>query len=109
MGSHYIWSDFTVRYDDSGDAVDAAVTAAQTVAKELATQYFDRIYNRTSGFMSQVYAGALPFVTGSQVDGVAWVQDYSDQLRQGWKTKIVRGQDPPFPEIYGAQPSASGS
>ena len=102
-GTHFIWSDFTVRYDDSGDDVDADVTEAIAIAKERVAQYFDRIYDQTAGFMSRTYAGALPFVTGSQVDGICWYQDHrNDDEYGGWRTKIVRGQDPPFPEIYEA-------
>lgn len=99
VGTHYLWSDFTVRYDDSSDDVDADVTTAQTIAKERVTQYFAKIYSQTAGYMSRTYAGALPFATGSQVDGVAWVQDYRDQSRHGWRTKVVRGPSPPFPEV----------
>lgn len=100
VGTHYIWSDFTIRYDDSSDDVDADVTMAQAIAKERVEQYFRKIYRQTAGYMSRTYAGALPFATGSQVDGVAWTQDYSNQVWQGWKTKVVRGPCPPFPEIY---------
>ena len=108
-GTHYIWSDFTVRYDDSSDDVDADVTEAIAIAKERVAQYFDRIYDQTIGFMTRTYTGPLPFVTGSQVDGICWYQDYrnskvarswAEDDRQGWRTKIVRGLDPPFPEIY---------
>lgn len=102
VGTHYIWSDFTVRYDDSSNPLSADVTTAQTIAQERVTQYFRKISRLTDGFSTRVYAGALPFYTGSQVDGVCWYQDYSNQARQGWKTKVVRGPDPPFPEIYGS-------
>lgn len=102
-GTHFIWSDFTVRYDDSSDDVDADVTTATAIAKERVSQYFDRIYNQTIGAMTRTYAGPLPFVTGSQVDGICYYQDYrNDDRYGGWRTKIVRGQDPPFPEIYSA-------
>lgn len=55
--------------------------------------------------MSQVYTGALPFVTGSQVDGVRYYQDYNDQDRQGWKTELVRGPYPPWAEVWDDFPS----
>mgnify|MGYP001580758730 FL=1 len=93
VGTHFIWSDFTVRYDHDSNPVAADVATASTIAQERVTQYFDQIYSRTSGYMSRTYAGALPFTTGSQVDGVAWLQDYSNQSRHGWKTRIVRGSN----------------
>ena len=102
VGTHYLWSDFTVRYDDSSNDVDADVTTAQAIAKERASQYFAKIYRQTAGYMERTYAGALPFATGSQVDGVAWYQDYRNNDRAGWRTKIVRGPRPPFPDIYRA-------
>lgn len=102
-GTHYIWSDFTVRYDQDSNPLSDDVATAATISAERVGQYFDKIYSRTSGYMSQTYAGALPFTTGSQVDGVCWYQNYQDgyngQSRQGWKTKIVRGPCPPFEEI----------
>ncbi len=91
-GTHHMWSDFTVRYDMDNVPIAADVATANAIAAERTTQYFDRIYSRTSGWMTQTYAGALPFVTGSQVDGVCYYQDFIDQDRQGWKTKIVRGE-----------------
>jgi len=100
VGTHYLWSDFTVRYDQDNNPLSADTAIASTIATERVTQYFDRIYSRTFGYMSQTYAGALPFTTGSQVNGVAWVQDYSDQSRQGWKTKLVRGKFPPFSRVW---------
>ena len=93
VGTHFIWSDFTVRYDHDSNPVAADVAMANTIAQERVTQYFDQTYSRTSGYMSRTYAGALPFTTGSQVDGVAWLQDYSNQSRHGWKTRIVRGSN----------------
>lgn len=103
-GKHYLWSDFTVRYDQDGSPVAADVTTAATIAAERVSQYYDRIYSRTSGFMTQVYAGALPFTTGSQVDGVRWYQDYKDVDRHGWKTEIVRGMSPPWPALWDSWP-----
>lgn len=99
-GAHYLWSDFTVRYDVDNAPVAADVATAAAIAAERISQYFDRIYSRTSGYMSQTYAGALPFVTGSQVDGVCYSQDYADQSRQGWKTRIVRRDGHPFDGVW---------
>lgn len=99
VGTHHIWSDFTVRYDDSSNPLDADIAVARQIATERVNQYFDAIYSRTSGSMTQVYTGALPFLTGSQVDGVCYYQDYSSQERQGWKTKIVRDTCP-WPDIF---------
>ena len=100
VGSHYIWSDFTVRYDQEGNPLGTDVAAAQVIAQERITQYFAKIYRQTAGYMTQTYAGALPFATGSQVDGVCWYQDYSDQDWVGWKTKVVRGDYPPFDDVW---------
>lgn len=100
VGTHYLWSDFTVRYDMDGNALASDVTTANAIAQEQVTEYFATIYRQTAGFMSQVYAGALPFKTGSLVDGVRWYQDYSNQQRQGWKTEIIRGAQPPWRDIW---------
>lgn len=112
VGKHYIWSDYTVRADDNSNVMGADATYATRIAIERSYQYLRKIrwigttadLIPTSGTsMEQTYTGALPFRTGSQVDGIAWTQDYSNQAWQGWKTKIVRGPLPPFPEIYGGQ------
>jgi hypothetical protein len=100
MGMHYIWSDFTIRYDDSGNPSDPDLNTANAIAQERVSQYFDRIYSRTSGWMTQAYAGALPFKTGSQVDGVCWRQDYSADSWHGWRTQLVRGASPPWPDLW---------
>lgn len=99
VGTHHIWSDFTVRADDSGNTLVEDVVMANRIAVERVAQYFGRIYHQTLGRMSRSWAGALQFTTGSEVDGVCWYQDYRDGVRQGWRTKIVRGFDPPFPEL----------
>ena len=100
VGTHYIWSDYTVRYDHNGDPLADDTTMATTIATERVTQYFDRIYSGTAGLMSQTYAGALPFTTGSRVDGVAWMQNYANKSRHAWRTQIVRGILPPWPGLY---------
>jgi hypothetical protein len=100
VGSHYIWSDFTVRYDLDNQPLAADVTTATTIAQERVTQYFGKIYRQTAGFMTRTYAGALPFATGSQVDGVAWKMDHSRE-RSGWVTELVRGRHPaPWSELW---------
>lgn len=99
-GTHFIWSDFTVRYNQEGVPLSADVAVATTIASERVTQFFNRIYNGTLGFMSQTYAGALPFATGPTCDGICWYQSSIPQGNDGgWRTKVVRGVDPPFP-IY---------
>lgn len=101
-GTHHLWSDFTVRHDQNSDPLPADVTTATTLAQQLVTRYFDRIYSRTSGFMSQTFSGALPFSTGAQVDGVCWYQDHdarSGDPWHGWRTSIVRGGYPPWPHL----------
>ncbi len=90
-GTHYLWSDFTVRADDSSNPLNEDITLAQTIAAERVTQYFAKIYHQTLGFMTRTYAGALPFSTGSQVDGVAWVMDHPPGSYFGWRTKLIRG------------------
>lgn len=99
-GIHYIWSDFTVRYDGSNNPLSADASKASALAVVLTDRYFDRIYYRLSGFMSQTYAGALPFITGSQVGGVCYYQDYRHDDRQGWRTQIVRSTPPMWRDIY---------
>lgn len=100
LGTHYIWSDFTIRYDDSNNPLDADLNIAGAIARERVSQYFSVI--DPGGYMEQVYAGALPFTTGAEVDGVRWYQDYSSQDRQGWKTEIVYkpGYDPPWDGLW---------
>lgn len=98
-GTHHIWSDFTVRSDDSGVPLPADVATANTIAAERVLQYFGKIYSQTLGYMSRTWAGALPFTTGSEVDGVCYYQDYRNGDYLSWRTKIVRGPNPPFPEI----------
>lgn len=100
-GVHYLWSDFTVRYDDSGNPLDEDIHTARQIAVERVTQYFGRIYSLTNGYMSQTYAGALPFTTGSQVDGVCWRMGYNKNHWHGWQTLISRvGGGPPFPGVW---------
>lgn len=99
VGTHYIWSDFTVRFDMNGDALAADVTTAAAIASERATQYFDRI--QPLRFLKQTYAGALPFTTGSEVDGVCWYQDIHSLDWQGWTTQVVNTPGTvPWPEIW---------
>ena len=93
VGTHTLWDDFTVRFDTDGNAVAADVTTAAAIAAARSQQYFNDIYNGTTGYMRQVYTGTVPFVTGSQVDGVIWRQDR--RVRQGWITEIWRGGDGP--------------
>ena len=95
VGTHYIWSDFTVRYDDSGNPLDADITTARAIARERVSQYFDAI--APAAYMSRTYAGAIPFATGSLVDGVHWKQDYS---WRGWTTEVVYGPDPPWRGLW---------
>lgn len=102
-GTHYIWSDFTVAYDQDGQPYPSEVIAARAIAEERVSQYFDRIYSRTFGHMAQTYAGALPFTTGSQVDGVAWYQDRSESRHDwwgGWRTHICRGSSATWSGLY---------
>ncbi len=100
VGLHFLWDDFTVRYDQNSIPLPADVVTANLIAQERTTQYFAHIYGDTVGFMRQTYAGALPFTTGPQVDGVKWYQDYADQDWHGWKTEIVRGPYPPWPDVW---------
>jgi hypothetical protein len=99
VGTHYLWSDFTVRYDQNSLPLTADVTTANQIAQERVTQYFARIYRQTAGYMSQTYASALPFTTGSQVDGVCWRMDHRAEW-EGWHTELVRGPSPPWPDLW---------
>jgi hypothetical protein len=98
VGSHRIFCDFTVRYDQDGNPLADDVVQANAIAQERVGQYYNRIYRGTSGMMTQTYAGALPFVIGSQVDGVAYYQDYRFDDYGGWRTQIIRGY-PPWTEL----------
>ncbi len=98
VGDHHIWSDFTVRYDMDGVVLAADVATATVIAQERVTQYFAEIYDQTLGHMTRTYAGALPFTTGSQVDGIHWWMD--PFKRYAWRTQLIRGTTRPWPEIY---------
>ncbi len=90
-GTAYLWSDFPVRYDVNGTPLAADTARAMAIASDLTTAFFNTIIRGTSGSLQQVYAGALPFSTGSLCDGVKWSQDFRDRDRQGWRTEILRG------------------
>ncbi len=100
-GTAGIWSDFTVRYDVDNNPLAADVATAATQAANEAEQFFDRIYRGTLGQLWHLYLGALPFTTGSMVDGVCWRQDFREnQERQGWLTEVVRSDNlPPWPQV----------
>jgi hypothetical protein len=87
-GTAYLWADYTMRYDMDGNPIASDVATAATVAQERVTQFFNKIYRGTQGFMRHVYAGVLPFVTGSLVDGVRW---YCTDGYAGWRTEVIRG------------------
>lgn len=88
-GSAHLWSDFTVRHDQDGSALAADVATAATIAAERVAQFYKDIFRGTQGYLRQVYTGALPFTTGSLVDGVRWCMRARDG--GGWRTEIIRG------------------
>jgi hypothetical protein len=94
VGTGFLWDDFVVNFDIDNNPLAADVTTANTLAAERVTQYYNRVYRSTVGYMFRQYIGALPFFTGSQVDGVCWRQNYRERGRMGWVTEIVRGPDP---------------
>lgn len=100
-GTHYLWADFTVQYDVNGDPLAADVTTANAIAVERVTQYFNRI-TRGQGYLNQLYAGVVPFVVGSQLDGVCWRMTRTGEPdgRRGFVTEIVRGPSPAWPELW---------
>lgn len=98
-GTHYLWSDFTVRYDLDSVPLAADTTLAAQIATERVEQYFREIYDRTLGYMTRTYAGALPFKTGSRVDGVCWRHAHEGN-RVAWETQLVRGPEPPWPGLW---------
>lgn len=97
VGVHHMWSDFTVRYDNDGNPLAEDVATAATIAQERATEYYGVI--NPSAYTTRVYSGALPFMTGSQVDGVCWAMDYQ-RSGGGWTTEVVYGPQPPWPELW---------
>lgn len=105
LGTAILWDDFAVRYDINGNPLAADVATAATIATNRVNQFYDRIYSGTQGYMRRVYSGVLPFKTGSQVDGVAYKQDFGGTggaARGGWTTTIIQGPSPPFEEVaYG--------
>lgn len=101
-GTHYLWDDFTVRYDVNGSPVAADVTTAATIAAERSQQYFNAVYSGTLGSMRKQWTGVLPFYCGANCDGVCWRQDFRDERRLSWITEIVRSEPPIWPELnYG--------
>lgn len=99
-GVHYLWVEFTLRYDVDGNPLPADVTTANNIAQDRVNQFYAKIHRQTLGSMKRLYTGALPFTTGSQVDGVAWRQDFrTNRERSGWTTLLIRGPHPPFPEV----------
>ncbi len=92
VGTAWVWSDFAVRYDMDGNPLAADVTSAAAIAAERTTEFFNKIHEGTRGMSRDVYAGLIPFTTGSLVDGVRWYNtglhpdDYA-----GWRTEVVRG------------------
>lgn len=98
VGTHYLWSDFTVRYDDDGNPLSADVTEATLIAQDRVQRYYGHIH--PFGQMSQTYSGAIPFSTGSEVDGVCWYQD-NRSTQQGWCTQVVHAPGRiPWPELW---------
>lgn len=91
VGVHSLWSDFTVRYDQDSQPVSADTTIAAAIALDRVTNYLSRI--AANKHMTRIYAGALPFYTGSDVDSVKWYQDLS-LPDQAWKTRISRAPEP---------------
>ncbi len=89
-GKHHVWSGFTVRYDIDGQPLAADVAQAAIVAQGEVDSYFANVYWSTLGAMDRVYAGALPFASGSQVGGVCWHQ----RDEWAWRTRIWRGDLP---------------
>lgn len=96
-GTAILWDNFCVRYTVDGGPVTADVTAAAAIASDRSSQFFNKIYAGTQGYMKQKYSGLIPFQTGRLVDGICWREDF--RTRQGWTTTVVRGPEPPFPEI----------
>lgn len=88
-GVAYLWDDFQVRLDVNGTPLAADIITAAALAQERVTQFFNKIYSGTSGYMSRRYTGTLPFATGSQVDAVRWSQ--TQNSRQSWVTDLARG------------------
>lgn len=97
-GRHFLWSDFTVRYDTDGNPLAEDVTTATSIAESRVTDYYNRIEWGTVGSMRQVYTGAVPFAAGSQVSGARWYMDFQTG-ELGWRTEIVRNQGPPWPQV----------
>lgn len=112
-GIAHLWDSFTVRADANGEALAADVATATSIAAERVTQFFNNIFSGTLGAMRQVYIGALPFVTGSQCDGVRWFNTgymgngkYDDY--GGWRTEIIRGYMWPEVQFPTTKPPAAG-
>lgn len=93
-----VWDEYTVRVDVDNNVIPADAAMANVIAVDRAQQYYTKIYRGTLGYLRRVYPGTLPFAAGSQVDGVCWSEDYS-LGRGGWRTEVIRGPQPPWPEV----------
>lgn len=95
VGTAFLWSDFTIRYDQDSNPILPDVLAAQNIAVQRVQQFFNAIYRGAQGYARSVYSGALPFTTGSLVDGVRWFNTgmLGDMEYKwcGWRTEVMRG------------------
>jgi hypothetical protein len=89
-GTGFLWADFVARRDTDGNLLAADVATAATVASQITSDFYNRIYRGTLGFLYRRYTGPLPFASGSQVDSVHWKQTDDG----GWTTTITRGYIP---------------
>jgi hypothetical protein len=98
VGVDFLWDDFVVRFDNDGKPVAVDVAQANLIALGRLNEYFRRIIRGTSGSKKQTYAGLVPFLPGSQLDGVRWYMDHIAG-RLSWRTEIVSCVGPPWPEV----------
>jgi len=101
QGTAILWDDFSVRFDENNSPLAADVATAAAIAAERSSQFYKRIYRGTLGYLRQIFTGALPFYTGSIVDGVCWKMDAppSYNNRCGWRTAVIRTSECPWPEV----------
>lgn len=110
-GTHFLWYDFTVRYNVDGQPLAADVAAAQVNAQDTVNQWLNYVNFGTAGYMRQVYIGCLPFTQES----VRWRQTFPPETatmgrpgpisardgyqRTGWTTEVVRYAEAPWEEV----------
>lgn len=86
-GVGFLWSDYTVEFDENNSPIASSLAGAVTIAVDQAASYYALIQRGTSGMMDRTYTGAQALGTSGQIDGVRWYQHGN----MGWRMQVIRG------------------